>query len=244
MMHRPMLDNPGNQKRMRGFIAYVAVALWFLLAIMSARPAAANEADLTATNIMPEIRAALAENGMPSQADVKLAKPNQRISSAKVAHASYNPLSGRFIIRMESSGETILGVAHAMQAVPVLSRSLARGDTIADADITYQDAPVTRARMIIESADDLVGMTARRPLAAGEPIRRTDVEAPALIKKGAIVTLAYETDGLRMTHQGVAMRDGAKGDIVPVKNIDSDRTLKGVVTAENLVSIVPRKAAF
>ncbi len=240
------LNKPASERNLRGFVAYVALLLWFLVAILAARPASAadTEARLTAANLLPEIEAALIEKGMSEESQITLAEPHQPIDSVDIAHASFNPLSGRFIIRMENSAETILGVAHAVARIPVLNRNVARGELINESDIVFTEAPVNRARTIVKTADDLIGKTARRPLAAGSAIRHSDVTAPRLIEKGAVVTLSYQVAGMRMTHQGVALNNGAKGDIISVKNIESERTLKGVVADRNLVSIAPRNVAF
>jgi len=233
-----------NNARMRGFVSFIAILMWFLGAILMSRPAAAQDI-LRASDIIPNIEVALLSEGMPSDAQVSLDNPTQAIAAgATLSNVSYNPLSGRFVIRLSGSGPAITGFAKATQAYPVLKHAIDRGDAIADSDIEWLDAPTARSRNVIENADELIGMSARRPLAANTLLRSSDVEAPTLVKKGAIVTLTYEVAGLRMTHQGVASANGASGEVISVRNLESDRTLKGVVAGKNIVSIIPRRSAL
>ncbi len=230
--------------RMRGFVAFVAVVLWFLLAILSAGRAAAEDVSLTAGDILPSLEAVLTANGAPADGIVQLDNPAQPVGGAAVAHASYNPLSGRFVLRMAQGAGAVTGIVARMQRYAVVNREMDRGEIIGEADLSYFEAPGASTRSFVTDAETLLGKSARRPLAANKPIRAGDLETPTLVKKGAVVTLTYQVDGLRMTHQGVAMHNGAAGDIVSVRNIKSDRTLKGVVADRNLVSIIPHHAAF
>ena len=242
MIDHASLNRRSQPRHLRGFVAFVALVLWFLMAILSARPAAA-ETPLTAADILPDIEAALMAEGMAADARIALSQPTMPVASSSIAHVSYNALSGRFVVRMKSGG-AIHGLARMVQSLPVLTRRMERGDLIDDSDITYAEMTMTGARGVIDDASELVGKIARRPLAPGAPLRAHDIEAPTLVKKGAVVTLAYEIAGLRMTHQGVALKDGAAGDVITIRNIDSERTLKGVVADRNLVAVAPRRSAI
>lgn len=232
-----------GDRTLRGFIAFIAVALWFVLVILGAGPASAQPVTLTAQDVAPTLEAALAAKGAPQDGVVQLDNPGQRVANGDVTHTSYNPLSGRFVIRM-SQGGAITGSVARMKRYAVITRDIERGEMIGDGDIALLDAPAISARGLVTDEDGLVGKMARRAIAANKPIRTTDLETPTLVKKGAIVTLTYQVAGIRMTHQGVAMHNGGAGDVVSVKNIKSERTLKGVVSDRNLVSIIPHNAAF
>lgn len=239
-----MYNAQTSRKGLRGFIPFLAVALWFLAAILWMQPASA-QTTVHASDIIPDIEVALLAKGMPADATVTLDHPDQPVlAGATPSNVSFNPLSGRFVLRLNDAGPAITGFAKAEQTYPVLTHAIARGELISDADVTWLDAPSARSRGVIDRAEDLIGMTARRPLAANTILRTSDVEAPVLVKKGAIVTLIYEIAGLRMTHQGVAANAGAEGEVIAVRNIDSDRTLKGVIKGQNVVSIIPRSSAL
>ena len=51
------------------------------------------------------------------------------------------------------------------------------------------------------------------------------------------VTLIYESVGLYLTIRGKALENGTEGDVVSVMNLQSKRTISGVVTGRGQVSI-------
>lgn len=243
MNYRHRLEDGHGDTRLRGFIAFIAVALWFLLVILGAGRASAQDAPLAARDVTPVLEAALAAQGAPEDGIVQLDNPGQPVIDGAVAYTSYNPLSGRFVIRMTEGG-AITGAVARMARYAIVNRDIERGEIIGEADIGSIDAPAISARGLVTDEHALSGKMARRALTANKPIRAADLETPTLVKKGAIVTLTYNVAGIRMTHQGIAMHNGGAGDVVSVKNIKSDRTLKGVVSDRNLVSIIPHNAAF
>lgn len=234
-----------------GFLGYLMIALWFLLTIMAssivrAEPAAAP-ITLTASDILPNIEAALAAHGAPADAEIALNDPDQAFvvsGPVEIGHVSYSPGSGRFVMRLANAPVAIAGAAQVSEAVPVLTRAVERGEIIVEDDIAYLEMAVVRGANFVRNADDLIGKEARRRLTAQTPLRASDVAAPVLVRKGALVTLSYVVEGLRLTHQGVAMKSGTRGDVISVRNIQSERVLKGVVEAENFVAVASPRAAL
>jgi flagella basal body P-ring formation protein FlgA len=89
-------------------------------------------------------------------------------------------------------------------------------------------------------------MQARRQLRAGQPLKLADIGKPDLVLRDQNVTLTYETAGLYLTIRGKAMENGAEGDVVSVLNLQSKRTVSGVVIGREQVAISvasPRLAA-
>jgi flagella basal body P-ring formation protein FlgA len=60
------------------------------------------------------------------------------------------------------------------------------------------------------------------------------VAAPLLVKRGDVATLVAEAPGVRVTQMAVAMKSGAKGDVVEFRNVNSERLIKAVVIGEKL----------
>ena len=85
--------------------------------------------------------------------------------------------------------------------------------------------------------DRAVGMQARRQLRAGQALRVADLVKPDLVQRDQNVTLIYEAPGLYLTMRGKALEGGTEGDVVNVMNLQSKRTVSGVVTGRGQVSI-------
>ncbi len=116
--------------------------------------------------------------------------------------------------------------AQAPAAAPRAARPLARGQTLAAADI---DAAGGDARR-------LVGWTTRRVIAAGEPLRAPAVAPPAAVRAGDAVALVYQADGLSLRLAGTAATDAPLGGRVAVR-VDTRRRFEGVVTAPGVVRL-------
>jgi flagella basal body P-ring formation protein FlgA len=88
-------------------------------------------------------------------------------------------------------------------------------------------------------------MQARRQLRAGQALRVTDLAKPDLVTRDQNVTLIYESSGLYLTIRGKALEGGTEGDVVNVLNLQSKRTVSGVVVGRGQVSVAistPRPA--
>lgn len=114
--------------------------------------------------------------------------------------------------------------------IVVPSRDIARGETIADSDLVYQNVSPDRAREVVGSMNDLTGMQARRFLQAGQPVRSDDVRKPILVTKGSTVTMTFTVPGITLTAVGKAMSEGGIGEPVTVLNPISYRQITATVT--------------
>lgn len=240
--------------RLPGLVPYVAILLWFLLAVMAPLRAAAPEGPvaLAASDLLPAIEAALMETGIAAGAEIVLAEPSAPVYIAPGAapvfdSVSVNPHTGRFLIRATGPGgapaSSIAGFARTPARFPVLDRPLARGETVSDDMIDWIETADFRSRGFLTDAEDLIGMKARRALAAGEPLRVIDVEAPLLVRKGALVTMTYADLGITLSEQGLAQSHGAKDEVIEVKNVKSDRVIKAVVRGAGLVAVAGSRPA-
>lgn len=130
------------------------------------------------------------------------------------------------------------GFVHRVVSVPVLNKPLRNGDVIGQYDIDFIDLHQNDLRDdMIVSAENIIGMTPRRAVKADAPLRPIDIIAPKVVGRGKRVTMIYENGAISLTAIGKALEDGAKGDVIRISNIDSSRTVTGIVTAENEVTI-------
>mgnify|MGYP003393036618 CR=1 FL=1 len=134
------------------------------------------------------------------------------------------PLAGRYI---------------QMNEVPVIKRQIRNGELISDDDVEMRKFPQVRIyKDTINDIASLVGSTPVRGISAGRPIRRSEVAPPALIKKNALVQMRYKTESMEITTAGQAMTDGAKGDVIEVRNVASKKIARAVVAESNVVDVM------
>jgi len=123
--------------------------------------------------------------------------------------------------------------------VPVLARRLVAGTVIGKDDLDF--VPVLEERLqpdMVTAAEQLIGQAVRRDTAEGNPLREREIMPPRLVTRGGLVTLKIETSNLLITAQGKALQDGAKGEVVRVTNVQSNRVVEGVVDGSGVVRIL------
>lgn len=153
--------------------------------------------------------------------------------------------SGRFTATLEApAGDVnaqrirLSGRIHETARVPVLVRSVGRGSIITERDIKWVD--VREGTMRKDAAmelDDVVGLEPRRTIKADSPISLADLQRPVLVTRNSNVTLILEIPGMQLTAQGKALDDGGQGDVVRVTNLQTKRTVDGVVESSGVVRV-------
>ena len=127
----------------------------------------------------------------------------------------------------------------------MLARNVERNEVLKSSDVVVERRPKAEVGADAAGRDRAVGMQARRQLRAGQALRVADLAKPDLVQRDQNVTLIYETPGLYLTVRGKALEGGTEGDVVNVMNLQSKRTVSGVVSGRGQVSITvatPRPA--
>lgn len=138
----------------------------------------------------------------------------------------------------ETPDQTYQGRAIETMRVAVPMRDIERGATLAEGDVTT--AGIARNQLPPDAVHDaaaLIGMSAKRRLVAGRPVRSFDIERPKIVRRNDIVTIVYSVPGLVLKASGRALDDGALGDSVAVLNTQSKRVITGAVRAPGEVSV-------
>jgi flagella basal body P-ring formation protein FlgA len=122
--------------------------------------------------------------------------------------------------------------------VPVLRDTVGLGEIIDADDLDVVELPFGRVpRNAITDAQNLIGMTPKRLLRPGLPIRETDVVPPMIVKKNTVVMMNFDSAGLHLTAKGKALENGALGEVIRVENLQSGIAVQGVVQADGHVAV-------
>lgn len=167
---------------------------------------------------------------------------------ASFVDINYNPLDYRFkgtLVVEAADGSMpqplmvpVTGRAMPQMNVPVLTRALNHGAVIAATDLEFIAVPANKlGQDIITDASQLVGKEARRDLPQGQALRSRDFRAQQLVKRGGMVTMIIERGPLRIAARGRALADAGVGDNVRVLNVQSNRTIEGVVLPDGNVAV-------
>ncbi|MDL2209873.1 flagellar basal body P-ring formation chaperone FlgA [Desulfovibrio sp. OttesenSCG-928-O18] len=69
----------------------------------------------------------------------------------------------------------------------------------------------------------------QRAVPAGQPIFQNDVSVIPTVQKGATVTMIYEGRNFTLSIPAMALSDGAHGETIPVRNLQSKKELRATV---------------
>jgi flagella basal body P-ring formation protein FlgA len=131
--------------------------------------------------------------------------------------------------RVANPASQVAGTQQAAQVL-VFQRDVQRGHVITSNDVSWEDPAA--GRQVRNGADmAAIGMEIRRPIKAGQPVLSNDLKAPTVIRKGEQVKIVYVSSGVRLTVDGVAQNEAAKGESVRVLNSYSKRTIEAVAEA-------------
>ena len=169
------------------------------------------------------------------------------------AAVRYDSRSGRFDVNFEIANDTnaapvklrFTGTVVETVEAAVLARGVERNEVIKSSDVMIERRPKAEVGNDAAARDNAVGMQARRQLRAGQALRVTDLAKPDLVTRDQNVTLIYESGGLYLTIRGKALEGGTEGDAVNVLNLQSKRTVSGIVVGRGQVSVAiapPRPA--
>jgi len=157
----------------------------------------------------------------------------------------YEPRNGRFDVSFEVSNENnkpstrlrFTGVAIETVEAAVLTRNVERNDVLKSSDVITERRPKAEVGGDAAIRSRALGMQMRKQLRAGQAIKVADLGKPDLVQRDDNVTLIYESVGLYLTVRGKAVESGTEGDVVNVVNLQSKRTVSGVVIGRGQVAI-------
>ena len=162
--------------------------------------------------------------------------PNQPAVRVRCAQPSWqlfvNLTGAPTTTRENTTGATLYKVL-------VSKELLKRGTVISPSMFSYAEMPVAgMENQIISDANLLKNMELVRDLTPNTPLRSYDVKTAVLVKRGQEVQVtAGEGQGFSITMRAEALQDGGLGEQIRLKNVESGRSLSGVITGPNAAKL-------
>jgi flagella basal body P-ring formation protein FlgA len=126
-----------------------------------------------------------------------------------------------------------------LHKVLVSKELLKRGTVITPAMFSYAEMPAAgMENQIISDTKFIKNMELVRDLTPNTPLRSYDVKTAVLVKRGQEVQVtAGEGQGFSITMRAEALHDGGLGEQIRLKNVESGRSLYGVITGPNAAKL-------
>ena len=102
-------------------------------------------------------------------------------------------------------------------------QDIARGQTIADADLTDKEVWIDRlAGHPVAERSAVVGRTAVRTIRAGRPVRQPDVASPMLVRRGDMVQVQCLSGAVTINTVARAVENGQAGQLIQVRRLQRE----------------------
>jgi flagellar basal body P-ring formation protein FlgA len=206
---------------------------------------------ITANEITQRLRSDLVAEGMGKTAHIELTNrsfeiniPLNMSTEMDVRNVSFDAGTGRFnallLVGGEQNAQRIMlsGRTYATTPLPVLRRAVSPGELIRSGDIEIIHRREDQiSRDAIMDPARLVGTTPRSRLRAGEPVRENETRAPVVVARNAQVLIRLVHGPMTLTAQGKAEEEGARGDVIRVRNMHSNKTIEATITGPDAVAV-------
>lgn len=163
----------------------------------------------------------------------------------EISHFPPNGLDAQLLLplRFTVDGEPVADLQMPVRAehwlpVMVAARKLNRAEEIVAEDFTLRPLDALRQRQALVPADtDLDRFELARAVNAGDALSWRDLVPRPLIRKGQRVEVRLEQGFLRLSMQATALENGARGDRIRLRNLDSRQDLEGIIRDSQTVVI-------
>ncbi len=146
-------------------------------------------------------------------------------------------LGSQMISIFGASGKKWLSVnVRVFRKVWVASRSLRQGEPLGPSLVEQREVEVTFRDDFVTS-ESLDGMTLKRSLPAQTPLMINDLQRVKLIRYGQAIEIAMGDEIHNIRVRGIAQRDGARGDRIPVLIVDTKKIIEVKVESASEVIV-------
>lgn len=122
--------------------------------------------------------------------------------------------------------------------VVVAARPIPRGSRLDTEDLRTTRRTTSRLRgEYYTDADGLVGLQARRSLQPGTVIDADQLTRPTLVRRGDTLLIQAGNGPVKVSMQGRALEDGARGERIRALNLSSERVVEGEVVARGRMRV-------
>lgn len=140
---------------------------------------------------------------------------------------------------MNAVSVTISGLATPAVRAVVAVHNLLPGEILRSTDFKPAWVPSgTLPSGAINRPSLALGMQVNRAITRGSVLDNQNVASPVLIDRGAIVSLAVDMPGLKVTARGIALAAGGMGSVIPVINPSSREVVQAIIDGSNHAHVV------
>lgn len=131
----------------------------------------------------------------------------------------------------------ISGTIRVSRLTPVTTKMISQGERVNAQDLQMSMMDVTFAKDSPLRVEDAQGQLAARTLPVGTPVWASDLKREPAAKRGQIVKAVIGDDSFEITVNMQAEDNGFVGDLIKVKNLETQKILSAQVTDKGVVKL-------
>ncbi len=122
--------------------------------------------------------------------------------------------------------------------VLVSKKPILRGQNIDEKSVQFRKMNVSRLHQgYYKLSDDIKKLQAKRNLAANTVLTPGNLKPQLLIKTGQRVTIVLQLKGLQIKSTGLALQSASMGQLIKVRNTQSNKVIEGTVSSEAQITV-------
>jgi flagella basal body P-ring formation protein FlgA len=226
------------------------ILLILALTFIASATAYAEQGSQSHESIAEAVRGFIDQNiNLPGEYEVSLTPLDSRLNLPQCAEPleafTSNGLikAGRMTIGIRCNVEKkwsifTSAIIKIYQMVVVLSQPIQRGEIFTRQHLAIEKREVSNLRDdFVTQIEQIENKQATRQLNTGTIISPRNLAEPKLVKRGDKVVISTAKPEFSIRMNGIAMMDGAKGQLITVKNQNSGRIINATVIEPGLVSV-------
>lgn len=131
----------------------------------------------------------------------------------------------------------ISGTIRVSQLTPVTTRLILQGERVQPTDVQLVMTDVTFSKDGVLRLADIQGQLAARSLPIGTPVWTSDLKREPAAKRGQIVKALLGDESFEISTTMMAEDNGFVGDLIKVKNPETQKVLSGLVIEKGVVKL-------
>jgi flagella basal body P-ring formation protein FlgA len=174
---------------------------------------------------IPEGTLEFSRNGLPPARPDSPKDPVIWRGSVKYGSAQSMPIWAK--TRAWTSIPSVIAVKDLAPGKPIDADQIRMG--------TIESGPYSQGESL--SVEQIVGLTPRRPIRAGQAVPRSAVETPVDVERGQMVGLEARVGGALLKLNVRAEGSGRVGDAIPVRNVQSGKSFQARIIRKGCVAV-------
>lgn len=119
----------------------------------------------------------------------------------------------------------------------VAKRLISAGTQIGPEDFERQNVNVTFSKDSLTNFEDLNGKVLNKTLAMGQALFKADLKKELVAFRGQNVKIIIEGENFEISANGLVEQNGAPGDLIAVKNLNSNKSVTAMVVEKGVVKL-------